>query len=258
MSENIQTSSTVQRGDTSVPAREGVQTGLNSSLSSDRLNGRVDPMALPSSNATGSTKTAQMEVDAQQTGVPPKSGRPVAPVNTNTYRGRINSLPTVTCQQSPMERLGSKIEELTEFIKDKRNLHHELRKLVASIATAYKLANKPASMSATTTQTSPEMTTKPQAFLVTPEKPQQGKENKKKRPLSTPSPSSEIDKPAQKKTARDNAWIKVTRQKKKKEREKEPGVKSTEAQNQLSNGGSKRPRRKKTRTKAVLVQPAEG
>ncbi|CAG5100532.1 Protein of unknown function [Cotesia congregata] len=35
-----------------------------------------------------------------------------------------------------MERLGSKIEELAEFIKDKRNVHHELRKIVASITYA--------------------------------------------------------------------------------------------------------------------------
>ncbi|XP_044580311.1 uncharacterized protein LOC123262225 [Cotesia glomerata] len=83
-------------------------------------------MALLSSNATGSKETALMEVDAQQTNFPPISGRPVAPVNIHTCRGRINSLPTVTGQQSPMERLGSKIEELAEFIKDKRNLHHEL------------------------------------------------------------------------------------------------------------------------------------
>ncbi|XP_044592005.1 uncharacterized protein LOC123270132 [Cotesia glomerata] len=150
-----------------------------------------------------------MEVDAQQTNFPPIGGRPVAPVNTHTCRGRINSLPTVTGQQSPMERLGSKIEELAEFIKDKRNLHHELRKIVASIATAYKLANKPATKTARTTQTSPDLNKKSQTFSVTPEKTQHREEKNKKRPLSTPSPSSEIDKPAHKKTAWGDTWTKA-------------------------------------------------
>lgn len=157
-----------------------------------------------------------------------------------------------------MERPGSKIEELADFIKDKRNLHHEIRKLVTSIATAYRLANKLPGISASATRTTLGLTKKLQPPLATPGKPAQwGKDNNKKRQLSTPSPSLGIDKPAQKKTAREDALTKVTQQKKKKETKQEPAAESTEAQNQPSKGGFKKTRRKKIRSKAVLVQPAE-
>lgn len=120
------------------------------------LYSKVDPMALLSGNVTGSTTTVSMEVEGESGDAHSVGEKPIAPAVIP--RGRINSLPTVTGQQSPMERLGGKIEKLVDFIEDKKNVHHEIRKLVKSIATAYKLASKAPQMMVSTTQTSPRAT----------------------------------------------------------------------------------------------------
>lgn len=99
-----------------------------------------------------------MEVDGQPINTLPATGVPIAPVTIHTYRERINSLPTDTGKQSPMDRLGSRIEKLAEFIEGKKNVHHEIRKLVGSIATAYRLASEAPMIRVSSTQTSPFVT----------------------------------------------------------------------------------------------------
>lgn len=122
----------------------------------ERLNSGVDPMAPPSRNATG--RSEEMDVDGQRIDSLPASRETVARLFTHLHRERMNSLPTVTGNQTPMERLGSKIAELADFIEDKKNIHHKIRELVKSIGTAYKLASKAPPMLATTTRTSPLVT----------------------------------------------------------------------------------------------------
>jgi hypothetical protein len=41
---------------------------------------------------------------------------------------------------TPMERVGKQLEELSEFIKNKSNVHHEIRRLLTSIRSAYSQA----------------------------------------------------------------------------------------------------------------------
>lgn len=166
-----------------------------------------------------------------------------------------------------MERLGTKIDELAEFIKDKRNLHHELRRMVRSIETAYRLASKKEapSRAVSTTQTSPWMATQPKK-VVTPTtgKTTQEKQNNKKRPLSTPSPNSTPDTRASKKPAKDAAWTEVTRRSRKKKAPGDPAATTGETRkleakdNSNLNNAHRKTKKRKPRTKAVLIQPTEG
>ncbi|KAH0549773.1 hypothetical protein KQX54_013863, partial [Cotesia glomerata] len=115
------------------------------------------------------------------------------------YRDRVNSATPSNCHQTPVERLGSKIVELLEYIKDRTNVHGEIKKLARSIDTAYNLALTDFTASSKmaqnrtvkTTQTSPGMSVQAD----TPSTPNlvHQEPNPKKRQLSTPSPASGHD-----------------------------------------------------------------
>lgn len=167
-----------------------------------------------------------------------------------------------------MERLGSKIDELAEYIKDRNNVQGEIKKLVRSIDTAYRLALKDCaaapktitSKTAQTTQTSPRMT--PRSVVPQTPKPKPQESNSKKRPLSTPSPTSEQDYQPSEEQAQDT-WTEVTRRRpKKKKMSPDPAVTTKETQKPKDidspKNNHRKMKRKKPRTKAVLVQPAEG
>lgn len=241
------------------------------------LDSKVDPMASLSGNVTGSTTTVLMEVEGESGDAHSVGEKPIAPAVIP--RGRINSLPTVTGQQSPMERLGSKIEKLVDFIEDKKNVHHEIRKLVKFIATAYTLASKAPQMMVSTTQTSPRATPEQKcqssdvnqlttntgvvANIQSPTKSGKRKErnspdptdNKvKKRKDLKPSP---LQKTTAQKTEkkRENAWQAVLSKKEKKKQAKERLPK------QPANKSRPEPKRKKprkfTRPDALIIRPVE-
>lgn len=186
------------------------------------------------------------------------------------HRERLNSAPSSKCSQTPMERLGSKINQLAEYIKDRNNVHGVIKKLVKSIDTAYCLALKEctavpktvSSGTAQTTQTSPRMERQPNAQQ-TPEATLKNL-NSKKRPLPTPSPVSGQDLRASKKPANDNIWADVTRRRKTRKKVPQDTAVTPKAPQKphvkdgpLANSHRKANKRK-PRTKAVLVQPAEG
>ncbi|XP_046687469.1 uncharacterized protein LOC124373122 [Homalodisca vitripennis] len=185
----------------------------------------------------------------------------------NFQRGRINSAPSSRCNQAPIERLGLKIHELSEYIKDRNNVHGVIKKLVRTIDTAYHLALKDfiaasktaSSKTVQATQTSPS-TTFPTSVPKTPDHTSK-ESNPKKRPLSTPSPTSGLDLQLSKKQAQ-GTWAEVTRRGKKKKVLQNPGVTTKEAQKPQDRDGPKnshrKTKRRRQRTKAVLVQPAEG
>lgn len=112
------------------------------------------------------------------------------------HRDRVNSAPSNNCRQTPIERLGSKIGELLEYIKDRNNVHGEIKKLARSIDTAYHLALKDLTAApkmgpskiVKTTQTSPGTTV--QSSVSSTPNPVLQKPNPKKRLLSASSPES--------------------------------------------------------------------
>lgn len=183
-------------------------------------------------------------------------------------RNRSNSSPSSGSRQTAMERLGSKIEELLEYIKDRNNVHGEIRKLARSIDTAYNLAlrnhtvatKKDPSRTAKTTQTSPRITQQA-GVLQTPNSTLR-ESNPKKRQLPTPSPTSGQEHQPSKKQAQ-GTWAEVTRRRPKRTKvPQDPAVAPKKAQEPQSSEGLRnslrRAKRKKPRTKAVLVQPTEG
>lgn len=220
-----------------------------------------------------------MEVEGESIDAHSAGEKPIVPAVIT--RGRINSLPTVTGQQSLMERLGSTIEKLVDFIEDKKNVHHEIRKMVGSIATAYRLASRAPQMMVSTTQTSPRATpeqkdqssdvthfaTNTEAesngglvsedngkSLTTSEKRKErtslDSDNKvKKRKDLKPSP---LQKATAQKTEkkRENAWqVVLSKKEKKQAKERFP--------KQPSNNSRPEPKRKFTRPDALIIRPVE-
>ncbi|CAH2090265.1 unnamed protein product [Euphydryas editha] len=55
--------------------------------------------------------------------------------NQMANRERISSVPTSTSDQTQIERRGTKINDLVDYIKDKNNVDGEIRRLVKSIET---------------------------------------------------------------------------------------------------------------------------
>lgn len=225
-----------------------------------------------------------MEVEGECVDADSAGEKPIVPAVI--IRGRINSLPTVAGQQSLMERLGSRIEKLVDFIEDKKNVHHEIRKLVGSIATAYRIASKAPQMMVSTTQTSPratpeqkcqssdvthfEMDTGAEANggLVSEDNKKSLNTSEKRKERTSPDSDNKVKKrtdlkpiPLQKPTAqktekkRENAWQVVLSKKEKKKQARERFPKQT------SNNSRSEPKRKKprqfTRPDALIIRPVE-
>lgn len=202
-----------------------------------------------------------MEVDTHET----DEGLPV-----RTNRDRLHSAPIGSGRPSHVERLGEKIHELLVFIQKKTNVHGDIRRLAGSISTAYNLAlrdlsttlEKPMEQVATTTQTSPGMaTTAPPCTPI----PSKVVKDPKKRQLSSPSPILSTERQTKKPT-QEGDWKLVDRKKKKAPEPRENGAqKRTAKASQEGNGRKDGPvkvlqktRRKKARTKAILIKPSAG
>ncbi|CAH2107372.1 unnamed protein product [Euphydryas editha] len=127
-----------------------------------------------------------MNMEQLTSNTSPKAGSQIL-----ANREIISSVPTSTSDQTQMERLRTKINELVDYIKDKNNVHGEIRRLAKSIETAYNLTlkgfnatlKKSPIMSVSSTQTSPCMISRPKV-PVTPNDTSQERNNTRKRPLS--------------------------------------------------------------------------
>lgn len=197
---------------------------------------------------------------------------------------RINSAPSFIDSETAFERLGSKIGELMNYIKGRTNVHGEIKRLANSIGTAYNLVRKEnyttpkktRGNTASSTQTSPWMTTSDNATptfseqFFTPKSVApsslSGAGRNKKRALATTSPNPAPDEHATKKPATETSWTVV--KPRSKHRELQTGVPPVSVTQNLTLtnedagvAGHRKAKRKKPnglRQQAVLIKPSEG